>query len=208
MNSISFKPILFVLTVVVLSGCSGLKKMQKNADQIQFKVTPEVLESHAGKVSVGIDTRYPEKYFNKKATVVATPVLKYAEGSTKLNPASVQGEKVKANNRVINYTSGGSVAYKDVVDYDPAMSLSELYMQITASQGKKSVDFAPVKIANGVLATSEMVANYPKAIIGVRREANTTGKYDPNIDPFQRIVPDEMMADIYYIINNAIVRKE
>ena len=32
MNSISFKPILFVLTVVVLSGCSGLKKMQKNGD--------------------------------------------------------------------------------------------------------------------------------------------------------------------------------
>jgi tetratricopeptide (TPR) repeat protein len=208
MNSISLKPVLFVLTVVVLSSCSGLKKMQKNADQIQFKVTPEVLESHAGNVSVGIDTRYPEKYFSKKATVVATPVLKYADGSTKLNPASVQGEKVKANNRVINYTSGGSVSYKDGVAYDPAMSLSELYMHITASQGKKSVDFEPIKIADGVLATSELVANYPKAIIGVRREENKTGKYDPNIDPFQRVVPDEMMADIYYIINNAKVRKE
>ena len=208
MNNLRLKPLIFLLLIVVLSSCSGLKKMKKNADQIQFKVNPEVLESHAGKVNLGIDTRYPAKYFSKKATIVATPELKYASGSTKFNPASVQGESVKANNKVINYSSGGSVSYKDGVAYDEVMSLSQLYMNITASQGKKSVDFEPIKIANGVIATSELVANYPKAIIGVRREANTTGKYDPNIDPFQRIVPDEMMADIHYLINNANVRKE
>jgi Flp pilus assembly protein TadD len=194
--------------VVVLSSCSGLKKMKKNADQIQFKVNPEVLESHAGKVSFNIDTRYPAKYFSKKATVVATPVLKYADGTTQFSPASVQGESVKANNKVINYSSGGSVSYKDGVEYQNAMSISELYMNMTATQGKKSVEFAPIKLANGVLATSELVANYPKPILGVRREANTTGKYDPNIDPFQRIVPDEMMADIHYLINKADVRQE
>ena len=208
MSKLSIKSVLFVLIVVVLSGCSGLNKMKKNADQIQFKVTPEVLESHAGKVSFGIDTRYPAKYFSKKATIVATPVLKYEGGSTNFTPASVQGENVKANNKVINYSSGGSVSYKDVTAYKDAMSISELYMNITASQGKKKVDFGPVKLANGVIATSELVMNYPKPIIGVRREANTTGKYDPNIDPFQRIVPDEMMADIHYLINNAVVRKD
>jgi Flp pilus assembly protein TadD len=208
MNKLCFRSILFLFMVVILSSCSGLKKMKKNADQIQFKVSPEVLESHAGKVSFNIDTRYPAKYFSKKATVVATPVLKYADGSTEFNPASVQGESVKANNKVINYSSGGSVSYKDGVEYKDAMSISELYMNMTATQGKKSVEFAPVKLANGVLATSELVANYPKPILGVRREANTTGKYDPNIDPFQRIVPDEMMADIHYLINKSDVRKE
>lgn len=182
--------------------------MKKNADQIQYKVSPEVLESHAGKVSFNIDTRYPAKYFSKKATIVATPVLKYDGGSKKLTPASLQGESVKANNKVINYSSGGSASYKEVFDYEKAMSVSELYMNISATQGKKSVEFKPVKLANGVIATSELVANYPKPILGVRREANTTGKYDPNIDPFQRIVPDEMMADIHYLINKADVRKE
>jgi len=208
MNKLNIKPVLFVLFVVVLSSCSGLKKMKKNANQIQFKVTPAVLESHAGKVNFGIDTRYPAKYFSKKATIVATPVLKYDGGSKKLAPASLQGESVKANNKVINYSSGGSASYKEVFDYEKAMSVSELYMNITATQGKKSVDFEPVKLANGVIATSELVANYPKTIIGVRREANTTGKYDPNIDPFQRIVPDEMVADIHYLINNADIRNE
>ncbi len=208
MNKLRVKSVLFVLMVVVLSSCSGLKKMKKNADQIQYKVTPEVLESHAGKVNFSIDTRYPAKYFSKKATIVATPVLKYEGGSTNLTPASVQGESVKANNKVINYSSGGSVSYKEGFDYDKAMSVSELYVNITATQGKKSVEFEPVKLANGVIATSELVANYPKPILGVRRDANTTGKYDPNIDPFQRIVPDEMMADIHYLINKSDVRKE
>ena len=208
MNIKSFKPILFLLMVAVLSGCSGLKKMQKNADQIQFKVTPEVLESHAGKVNFGIDTRYPAKYFDKKATVVATPVLKYGAGKTEFTPATVQGESVKANNRVINYTGGGSVSYKEAVNYDKTMAKSELYMNMTATRGKKSRTFDPVKIANGVIATSELVANFPKPILGVRRDENKTGNYDPNIDLFQRIVPDEVSAAILYEINKANIRKE
>lgn len=208
MNNLSLKPFLVLLMAVALASCSGLSKMKKNADQIQFKVTPDVLESHAGKVNFSIDTRYPAKYFNKKATIVATPVLKYADGNTSFTPATVQGESVKANNKVINYTSGGSVSYKDAADYNKSMAKSELYINMTASQGKKTVDFEPVKIANGVIATSELVVNMPKPVIGVRREANATGKYDPNTDPFQRIVPDEMIADIHYLINNADVRKD
>jgi Flp pilus assembly protein TadD len=208
MNIQSFKPILFLMMVAVLSGCSGLKKMQKNADQIQFKVTPEVLESHAGKVNFGIDTRYPAKYFDKKAIVVATPVLKYEAGNTEFTPATVQGESVKANNRVINYSGGGSVSYKDAVDYDKAMAKSELYVNMTATRGKKSLTFEPVKIANGVIATSELVAIVPKPILGVRRDENNSGKYDPNIDPFQRIVPDEVSAAILYEINKSNLQKD
>ena len=208
MKKLNIKLVLFVLMIAVLSGCSGLKKMKKNADQIQYKVTPQVLESHAGKINFGIDTRYPAKYFNKKATIVATPVLKYADGSTSFTPATVQGENVKANNKVINYANGGSVSYKDGAAYNNAMGKSELYLNITASQGKKTLSFNPVKIAGGVIATSELVNNSPKPILGIRRDVNTSGKYDPNTDPFQRIVPDEMIADIHYLINNANIRNE
>lgn len=208
MKTINFKSLFFVAMVVLLSSCSGLNKMKKNADKIQFKVTPEVLESHAGKVDMAIDGRFPSKYFNKKATVVATPVLKYDGGDKKFSPVTVQGEKVEANNNVIGYTTGGNISYKDGVAFDKAMSKSELYMNITASKGSKSVDFKPIKIADGVIATSELVANFPKAILGVTREANTSGKYDPNIDAFQRVVPDELMADIHYLINKSNVRRE
>lgn len=209
MKKIHFKPLVLVTVVaVLLSSCAGLNKMKKNADQIQFKVTPELLETHASEVDLAIDSRFPAKYFNKKATIVATPVLKYEGGETTFSPVTVQGEKVEANNKVIGFTTGGSVSYKDAVDYNSAMSKSELYVNITASIGSKTIDFEPIKIADGVLATSEMIANYPKPILGVIREENTTGKYDPNIDAFQRVVPDEMMADIHYLINRSNIRKE
>lgn len=200
---------MFVVVVALLfSGCAGLQKMKKNAEKIQFKVTPEVLEAHAGEVDLSVDGKFPAKYFNKKATLVATPVLKYDGGQTAFEPVTVQGEKVEANNKVISYATGGSFSYKDAAKYTDPMSKSELYVNITASKGAKKLDFTPIKIANGVIATSQLVANYPKPILGVRREANTTGKYDPNIDPFQRIVPDEMIADIHYLINKANLQKD
>lgn len=200
--------VLFTLTAVLLSGCAGLKKMKKNADQIQFKVTPEVLETHAGEVDLTVDGRFPVKYFDKKATLTATPVLKYDGGQTNFSPVTLQGEKVQGNNRVISYNAGGTFSYKDAADFKDDMRKSELFVNITASKGAKTVDFDPIKIADGVIATSTMVANYPKPILGVRREANNSGKYDPNIDPFQRIVSDEMLADIHYLINRANLRNE
>jgi len=198
----------FTIGALIFSGCSGLQKMKKNAGLIQFKTTPKTLETHAGKVDVSIDTKFPGKYFDKKATLVATPVLKYDGGETAFNSTNLQGENVKANNKVINYDNGSSIAYKGAVDFNKAMNLSDLEVRMVASKGKKEVVFNPVKIARGVIATSTFYANMPKAIIGVRREANNTGKYDPNIDPFQRIVPDELMADIHYLINKADLRDD
>jgi len=209
MKNFNLKPfVLLVLVAVLFSGCAGLQKMKRNANQIQFKVTPEVLETHAGEVDLSIDGRFPAKYFNKKATLTATPVIVYEGGETKLSPVTLQGEKVQGNNRVISLNAGGTFSYKDGVEFNEDMRRSELVMNIQAARGSRTLDFDPIKIADGVIATSTNVANFPKPILGVRREANNTGKYDPNIDPFQRIVPDEMVADIHYQINRANLLNE
>ncbi len=206
MKRFNFKPLASIaLAAILLSGCAGLKKMKKNADKIDFKVTPEILEAHAGKVDVGINGVFPAKYFNKKVTLVATPVMKYEGGEKALTPVTVQGEKVDANNKVITYANGGNFSYKDSPAFAEAMRLSDLEIRITASKGAKSLDFDPIKVADGVIATSTLVLNYPSPILGVRREVNKTGKYDPNIDPFQRIVPDDYTADIHYLINSAVI---
>ncbi len=209
MRKINLKPLSTIaLAAVMLSSCASLQKMKKNANRINFKTTPEILETHAGKVDVAIDGKFPTKYFVKKAVLVATPVLKYQGGEKAFEPVTLQGEKVDANNKVISYSNGGNFAYKDAVPYAEAMRLSDLELRITASKGKKSVDFAPIALAKGVIATPTLVVNYPTPILGVQREKNTTGKYDPNIDAFQRIVPDEYTADIKYLINKADLRKE
>ncbi len=209
MRRINLRPLAIITTAaVLLSSCASLQKMKKNANLINFKTTPEILETHAGKVDVAIDGKFPSKYFAKKATLVATPVLKYEGGEKAYEPVTVQGEKVNANNKVISYKNGGSFAYKDAIPYAEAMRLSDLELRITASKGAKSVDFAPIQLAKGVIATPTLVVNYPTPILGIQREKNTTGKYDPNIDAFQRIVPDEYTADIKYLINKAELRKE
>ena len=198
--------VLFILGTAVVMSCASLKKMKRDAGKVSYSVVPETLEAHNGKVDVSLQGRIPAKYFIKKATIVATPVLKTAEGEKFYEPYILQGEKVKANNKVISYTQGGSVAYKGSIPFEYAMRKSELYLKIHATKGLKSLDFEPVKLANGVIATSTLVDNSPLSILGFQKSKNNTGVYDPSIDKFQRVVPDKYVADLIYLINDSEVR--
>jgi tetratricopeptide (TPR) repeat protein len=207
MKKINFKAVaVFFVGAMTLSSCASLQKMKKNADKINYTVTPEVLVTKGGNVDVEIQGRIPEKFFNKKATITATPVLTYEGEEKAYAPYKLQGEKVEANNKVISYTDGGTFSYKGSVPYVDGMRKSDLVVRITASQGDQSLDFDPVKIADGVIATSTLVEDKPASIVGIEKGKNTTGVYDPAIDKFQRVVPDEYKADLMYLINSAYVR--
>ena len=199
-------PVFCAMSAFLVTGCSSLKMMKKNADTVNYTVVPEVLETHGGKVDAGIQSQFPEKYFGKKVTMTVTPVLKYAEGETSFTPYVLQGEKVRDNNKVIANAAGGSNGYKASVPYNKDFQRSELVLRIKATEGKKSVDFLPKTIAKGVIATSTLVDNSPIAIVGLQKKANSTGKYDPTVDKYQRIVPDAYMADLVYLINSSEVR--
>ncbi len=207
MKQLNFKILaLFTIATLILSSCASIKKMKKESDQIKWDVTPTVLESHAGQVKVLVEGQIPEKYFAKKASLTLTPVIKHSEGEIAYPEIKLQGEKVTANNAVITYDQGGNFEIQGSVPFEEAMKLSELQVQIAAQQGAKALDFDPIKIADGVIATSELVVKEGKPVIGIVKEKNNTGKYDPAIDAFQRVVPDEFMADIHYLINSAFVR--
>lgn len=145
-----------VLAVFLVSGC-GLSKMVKKYNTVKFKATPEVLETHGGKIAVTVDGTIPAKYFHKKATVEFTPVLKYGTGETKLKTITLQGEKAIGDGQKVGYKSGTSFNYTDVIDYNPAMNASELNVNPKASLKKKSVNLGEVKLADGVIYTSERV---------------------------------------------------
>ena len=87
----------------VVSSCASLNKMKKMESDIAYKVTPEVLEAKGGQVDLSIDATIPAKYFNKKVTLVATPVLKFADGEKAYASKTFQGEKVQGNNEVVPY---------------------------------------------------------------------------------------------------------
>jgi len=181
-----------LLAGALLSGCAGMSKMKKNASDIDYNVTPEILETHANKVDVEISVRIPANYFNKKATLVATPVLKFEGGEKAFKAKTLQGEKVQGNNTVVPYETGKTIKYKGRISYRDAMRISELEVRMTASKGTKSLDFDPVKIADGVRATATLVQNNPANIIGK--------------DAFKRIIAETKEADLHYLINSSSVR--
>ena len=66
----------FIAAALLIVGCGGPQKMADNVSLVKYTVTPDPLETHAGKVAVDVDVKYPEKYFHKKAIVTATPFLR------------------------------------------------------------------------------------------------------------------------------------
>lgn len=187
-----YLPLLMAMVVALFSSCS--KKMgELSADY--FTVTPQVLEAIGGKVPATINGKFPEKYFNKKAVVEVTPVLKWNGGEAKGQPATFQGEKVEGNDQTISYKMGGSYTMKTSFDYVPEMAKSELYLEFKATIGKKVVTIPAVKIADGVISTSELVNN-------------TLGNANPALgeDAFQRIIKEKHDANIMFLIQQANIR--
>ncbi len=184
---------IFLFAAAVLSSCGGLNKMVKDADQVSYSVTPEVLEMHGGEVDYTINVNYPAKYFNKKAVVTLTPVLKYEGGETTLDPLVLQGEDVTENNKPINYDSGGKAGVSNTVAYEDLMMRSELYFNISAAVKDKTADLGSVKLADGVIATPQLVSKKAKVLTFEHH--------------FKQIVPKSYVADIKYVISRADVRK-
>lgn len=183
---------LLVALVAVLTSCGG--KMGGLSSNY-FTTTPQVLEAVGGQVPVTISGKFPEKYFKKNAVVTVTPVLKWNGGQAIGQSAIFQGEKVEGNEQTINYRLGGSYTMKTTFDYVPEMAKSELYLQFEAKMGKKVVSIPEVKIADGVIATSELVGS-------TLRSANPANAEDA----FQRVIKQAKDAKIMFLIQQANLR--
>ncbi len=152
----------FLLAVVMFTGC-GLGKMIKKYPTVKYTVTPQVLETHGGKIAVAVTGTIPAKYFNKKAIVKITPVLKDMQGKevAKLKTLTLKGEKATGDGQTIKYKEGGSFSYSDIITYDPGMNQSELFVGPLATKGKKvDVPLTPdklTKLADGVIYTSTRI---------------------------------------------------
>ncbi|TAJ14126.1 hypothetical protein DMA11_06285 [Marinilabiliaceae bacterium JC017] len=177
----------------LMASCAGLDKMKKNAPGVNYTVTPEVLEAHAGKVDVEVKVQVPEKYFDKKVVIEATPVLVYEGGETAFPTYRLQGESVEGNDKVISYTNGGQYTYTGSVPYNENMRISDLVVRVKATKGSNTVEFDDYKIADGVISTS--------ALVGDKGAQAAIGE-----DNFQRIIPEAQIADIFFLIQQANIR--
>lgn len=190
---------LFLLsaTALVLTSCSG-KLGALSADN--FKVTPNPLETQAGEVSATINGMFPEKYMKKKAVVTVTPQLRFQtpQGERYVNGegATFQGEKVLGNDQTISYLVGGNYTMRTNFAYTPEMQQSDMYLTFDAKIGKKSVKVPDVKVATGIVATSEL---YKRTLASANAALAE--------DNFQRISEQRQQANIKFLIGQAQLRK-
>lgn len=184
---------LSAISLLAMTSCSKLGTLSSD----NFNVTPNPLETYAGKVPTTINGTFPEKYMKKKAVVSVVPQLRFGNGQVvNGNSATFQGEKVEGNDQTISYKVGGNYTMKTSFDYVPAMEKSELYLTFNAKIGKRTVQVPDVKVATGVLATSELYKSTVK---------NASACIAP--DSFKRITKQKQEANIKFLIQQANLRK-
>ena len=184
---------LSLISLVAFSSCSKLGPL--SADN--FTVEPNPLETLGGEVPATVNGVFPVKYMKPKAVVTVTPELRYADGKVaKGQSATFQGERVMGNDQTISYKMGGRYTMKTSFAYVPEMQKSDMYLTFDARLGKKKVEVPAVKVAAGVLATSEL---YKQALMNAGGCIAT--------DSFQRVRAQRVEANIKFLVNQANLRK-
>ena len=179
---------------LALTACGGMNKMAKMANEVQWDVTPKVLEMHGDSVEVEIKVTFPPKYFQKAAILELTPVLKYEGGEKAFESKAVQGESVQANNEVCSFANGGTFKTKSKISFEEAMRSSELIARVKATMKDKSQDLPEQKIADGVMSTALLLD----------KNAMTIGA----ADKFERITNDSKGATLFFVINKADIQSK
>ena len=181
-----------LMTVLVLSSCSSKMKDMKPEF---FTATPEVLEVIGNEVPVTIDGKFPAKFFNKKAVLTITPVLKYNGGEAIAESSTFQGENIRGNDKTISYENGGNFRMRMTFDYTPQMEKAELYLRFSVNKGNKTTTLPEVKIADGCIATSQLY-----------RQTVTTANIAWCEDAFQRVIKQAKEANILFLIQQTNLR--
>ena len=179
-------------SLMLLSSCSKLGPL--SADN--FTVTPNPLETQTGTVPATINGHFPEKYMKKKAVVTVIPELRYSNGQiVRGNTATFQGEGVNGNDQTIYYRVGGNYTMKTNFAY-VGDNKAEMFLTFDARLGKKQVEIPAVKVADGIIATSELY-----------RRTVTTANAAIAPDAYQRITKKKQEANIKFLIQQANIRK-
>ena len=190
------KQLFFAVSMVFALVFSSCSKDLTALDPSLFKCNPNPLEVKGGKVDATVTGTFPVKYFNKNAVVTVTPVLKFEGKEVKGTPVVLQGEKVKGNDQTIAFKAGGNYSVKASFDYVPEMAKSELYLEFNVVQKKKTYQIPSVKVADGVIATSQLAST-------------NASEMNPVLipDKFQRVIEQQQEADIMFLIQQSNLRK-
>ena len=184
---------LVAASLLFLAGCTGLGSMEKEIEALGLQATPEPLILRGDQVELKIEGKFPPKYFAKKVSMEATPVLTWEGGAAEYDAQGFQGEDAAGNFQVIPFEAGKSFVYEASVPFDAAMEdAAELAVRISGTQGNKSATFDPVVIGAGVITTPLWVQSDDQFIAVP--------------DAYKRVISYTQEATVNYSVNASGVR--
>lgn len=167
--------------------------MEKEIEAMGLEASPEPLILRGDQVELEVTGRFPAKYFGKKVSIEATPVLTWEGGSASFDSEGFQGEDAAGNFTVVPFESGKSFSYSSSVPFDAAMEdAAELAVVISGSQGNKSATFEPFVVGAGVITTPLWV--------------QSDDQFIPVEDNFQRVITYTEEVTVNYSVNSSTVR--
>lgn len=182
----------------VVLGMTGCSKKLGQFKSDYFSTTPTPLETVGEMVPGTVKGNLPPKFMVKNAKVTATPVIQWSTGfgttgEVSAQPVIFQGEDVRANGQVVDYSNGGMVSIPFSLQYLPEMAKSDLFLDFSVDQNGKIYTLPRVKVGEGVVATSTLAS--------AKTVRPAVAK-----DNFQKVITEKYSADIHFLINQANIR--
>ncbi len=190
--------IMYLALGAVVLGMTGCSKKLGQFKSDYFSTTPTPLETVGEMVPGTVKGNLPPKFMVKNAKVTATPVIQWSTGfgttgEVSAQPVIFQGEDVRANGQVVNYSNGGMVSIPFSLQYLPEMAKSDLFLYFSVDQNGKIYTLPRVKVGEGVVATSTLAS--------AKTVRPAVAK-----DNFQKVITEKYSADIHFLINQANIR--
>ncbi|MDB9709505.1 hypothetical protein OAB13_06360 [Salibacteraceae bacterium] len=182
--------IIGALTLLAVTGCNPLNKMNKKHGIVKYTLDPNPLELHGDSLAIKVSGRYPAKFFHKKAVANVKPVMVDMNGNIvkefeniKLVGEAAEGEGTKI------MKAGGSFSVSNKVPYESSMENVKLEVRVTAGFKTKTKEFDPVALGNGTVTTPLWVQSDEMPILGK--------------DKFTKVSPRSISAELNYDIQSS-----
>lgn len=174
-----------------LNSC-GVKKMVRNANNVNYQATPNPLEVHADSIKINVNGSFPAKFFHRRASMVVTPYIVYQGGERPIKSTTLIGEKSKAEGKTIGFRDGGKFDINDKLLFENGMEEVTVELRATIQHRSKRIEIPAVKIGEGTVTTSKLLKKDDRAIIAA--------------DQFDKNPTITQKANIYYLKDQWAVR--
>ena len=136
---------------LIMSGCA-LNNMIKLASDQQLEVTPNPLELHGDQVSYDMSAILPPKMLPGGTSYTLKNFYQYGGNEVEVGQIEFKaGDFPNSSSTTSRKSESFSFAY------DPAMSTGDLMIEGTAAKGPKTKSTEKMKVAEGIITTSQMV---------------------------------------------------